>query len=104
MTLYRTLTLIATTNNGTDAIGQPIVTETTRDVLVEVSSVTSTEFFAGQQNGLSPAYRFRIDRFGYKGESLCIYNGTRYAIYKSFESDNNYIDLYAEEVRGVTNV
>lgn len=105
MTLYRKIKLISLGTTTTDSIGQTIVsTETEREVLVEVQSVNSSEFFAGQQGGLAPELRFRIDSFGYKGEKVCKYNGTRYSIYRVYESDNNYTDLYAEEERGTTNV
>ena len=103
MTLYRKLVLIAQTPDGKDSIGQPLYKLSEREVLVEVQSVNSTEFFSGRQGGLSPALRFRIDRNGYQGEKICKYNGIRYSIYKVYESDNIYIDLYAEEENGTTN-
>ena len=103
MTLYRKLVLIAQTPDGKDSIGQPLYKLSEREVLVEVQSVNSTEFFSGRQGGLSPALRFRIDRNGYQGEKICKYNGIRYSIYKTYESDNIYIDLYAEEENGTTN-
>ena len=103
MTLYRKIKLISRTDNGTDSIGQPIVTETAREILVEYQSVTSNEFFIGKQSGLSPSFRFRVDRFGYKGERIIEFNGTRYTIYKTYEADNNFVDLYAEEELGETN-
>ena len=103
MTLYRKLTLISLTANGKDSIGQPLEKSSEREILAEVTSVNSTEYFSGRQGGLSPALRFRVDRFGYQGEKICKYNGIRYSIYKTYESDNNYIDLYAEEENGTTN-
>lgn len=103
MTLYRKITLISFTDSGTDTIGQPIVTEKTREVLAEYQSVTSNEYFAGKQGGLSPSFRFRLDKFAYKGEKLVVFAGTRYSIYKTYEADNNYIDLYVEEELGETN-
>lgn len=103
MTLFRKIKLISETVTGVDSIGQSIVTETSREVLVEVQSVNASEFFAGQQGGLAPEFRFRVDRFGYKDEKICEYGGKRYSIYKTYKSDNNYIDLYAEEERGTTN-
>lgn len=103
MTLYRKIKLISQETTGEDSIGQSIITEKEREVLVEVQSVNSTEFYAGQQGGLSPEYRFRINAFGYKNEKVCEFNGIRYSIYKTYKSDNNYIDLYAEEERGTTN-
>lgn len=103
MTLYRKIKLISQETTGEDSIGQSIITEKEREVLVEVQSVNSSEFFAGQQGGLAPEFRFRIDRFGYKDEKTCEYDGKRYSIYKTYKSDNNYVDLYAEEERGTTN-
>lgn len=105
MTLLRKIKLIRSGATTTDSIGQSIeAEEIVREVLVEVQSVNSSEFFSGQQGGLSPDYRFRINSFGYKGEKILEYNGIRYSVYKTYESDNNYIELYVEEERGTTNV
>lgn len=105
MTLYRKIKLISAGATTTDSIGQENATgEIERELLVEVQSVNSSEFFSGQQGGLAPEYRFRINSFGYKGERICEYNGKIYSIYKTYESDNNYIELYVEEERGTTNV
>lgn len=84
----------------TNAIGQPISTETTSDIVAEVRSVTRSEFMEGSQNGLSPAYVFRISVFGYSNQRILSYNGTRYAIYRVYEADENYVELYAERQIG----
>lgn len=101
MTVLRKITLITETET-TDAIGQPVINTTTRDLIAEVNSVTSTEYFEGRKNNLSPEFRFRVSRFGYSGEKKLTYNGSNYAIYKTYEADNNYIDLYVEAEAGTT--
>ena len=102
MTAISKITLVSQTFDALDDIGQPTVKETTTDIFAEVVSVTSNEYFEGRQNGLSPDLRCRVSRFGYNGEKTVSYNGKRYSVYKTYESDNNYVDLYCEEELGTS--
>lgn len=87
-----------------DELNQPTETETSRDVVVEVRSVSQSEYFAGRQGGLTPDLSFLLSVFDYSGEKVVEYNGTRYAIYRTYESDDNYVELYAQVEGGITNV
>lgn len=79
-----------------DDIGQPVSTESEFTLIAEVSSVTQSEFMQGQQDGLSPAYVFKISTFGYSGQRIVEYNGERYSVYRTYQPDENYIELYTE--------
>lgn len=102
MTRINKITLI-TEQTTTDSIGQIVTTESTVEYIGEVRSVTQNEYMTGRQSGLSPAYVFRISVFGYSGQKILEYDGVRYSIYRTYEADDNYIELYAEAMLGVTN-
>ena len=39
--------------------------------------------------------------FGYAGQKILVYDGKRYSIYRTYETDDNYIEIYAEAEVGV---
>lgn len=84
----------------TDAIGQPTTTESTTELIAEVQNVSQSEFMQGKQGGISPAFVFRVSIFGYSGQKILEYNGERYSIYRTYQADENHIELYAEQEVG----
>ena len=99
MTMINSLKLIKETTTF-DSIGQPITSESSTTLIAEVRSASQSEFMQGRQDGLSPAYVFRISVFGYNGETICEFGGNRYSIYRTYQADENYIELYAEREVG----
>lgn len=95
------LTLIGKTKAQND-YGVWVETETSRDVFCDVSSVTRAEFFDGGRNGLNPEYVFTMFFGDYEGETVCEFNGKRYAIYRTYHAKTDVIELYAER-KGGTN-
>ena len=95
------LTLLKTTYTENNA-GIPIPTNTRKDVLCQKHSVSRSEFFNAGRNGFNPAYVFTIFKGEYEGESICEYNGLTYAIYRTYETDDDYMELYVER-KGGTN-
>ena len=89
---------------------------TARDVLCKVQSVSRKEFFANNREGLNPALRFDVFAAEYQGETLVEYNGARYSVYRTHQSDANtyvganlrqrqelmmdYIELYVQREGG----
>lgn len=86
-----------------DTIGQPVVSTTTNTVIAEIKSVTRNEFFQGRQGGITPDILFEISVFDYDGEKVAKWNNTKYAIYRTYETDNDRIELYCQVDGGVTN-
>jgi len=94
----------------TDSIGQRVATETYTPVFCQIRSVTSTEWFAGGQNGIKPAYQVSMFKYEYSGElianiggtisSSSIVGGKRYSIYRTYEAKNDILELYLEEKAG----
>lgn len=77
-------------------------TETTKNVFANIQSVSANEFFEGGRSGLQPEYRFTMFRFEYSDEPIVIYNGIRYAVYRTYRGRNDTIELYVER-KGGTN-
>lgn len=100
MTKLNTISLISVDSSTVDAIGQVVETERLVPIIAEVRSITQSEFMEASQNGLSPSYLFRVSVFGYSGEKSLIYNGARYSVYRTYETDDNYIELYTESKVG----
>lgn len=77
-------------------------TETEREVFCQVDSVTRSEFFDGGRNGLNPQFRITMFAADYEDETILIYNGRRYSIYRTYITRTDDIELYVER-KGGTN-
>ena len=73
-----------------------------REILCQVESITRSEFYEGGRNGLNPAFVFVVFAGDYAGEEVCIYDGKRYAIYRTYRTNDDYMELYVER-KGGTN-
>lgn len=82
-----------------DDIGNEIATETERQVLCEVYSISQTEFYAAANTELNPEYRFDVFFGDYQGEDVVSYQGNRYAIYRTYRRGDT-LELYAERKIG----
>lgn len=82
-----------------DKYGNEVATETQRQVYCEVYSISQTEFYAAANAELNPEYRFVIFFGDYQGEDVCLYNGTRYAVYRTYRTGDR-LELYVERKIG----
>jgi SPP1 family predicted phage head-tail adaptor len=82
--------------------GQFVDTETSKQVYCQVSSVTQSEFYEGGRNGLNPEYRFTVFFADYNDETIVEYKGKRYAVYRTYLTRNDRLELYVER-KGGTN-
>lgn len=90
------LTLISLTV-GTDEYGNAIYAEEKRaDVLCAPLSVTRSEFYSAAQAGLNPTNVFEINGFEYGGESLVEYEGAKYSVIRSYQTDYETVQLTCE--------
>lgn len=80
----------------------PCHPEPGREVFCDVRSVTRAEFFEAGRNGLNPQFVFIVFKGDYENETICEYNGETYAIYRTYITDDDYIELYVER-KGGTN-
>jgi SPP1 family predicted phage head-tail adaptor len=97
------LKLICASTRAQDANGIRRTTkEAESEVFAQVSSVDRGEFFAAGEQGFRPEYRFTVFAGDYHEESTCEYNGTRYAIYRTYHiPGTDYIELYVQRKVGV---
>lgn len=96
-----TLKLLSTTYTN-NKYGVPVPTQTAKEVFCKRESVSRSEFFNAGRNGLNPEYVFTVFKGEYGGETVCEYNGLTYAIYRTYETDSDYIELYVQR-KGGTN-
>ena len=77
-------------------------TITEKQVFCQVDSVSAAEFFEGGRAGLNPEYRMTMFSGDYSGETMLIYNGLTYAIYRTYQRRDDNVELYVER-KGGTN-
>ena len=71
----------------TDEYGDPIVTETRREVFAEQMSIGLKEFYQAHAVGLQPEIKFKLaDYLDYNDEPCIEYNGQRYRVLRTFRT------------------
>ena|SRR5690554_5479246 len=91
------ITLIAITTTK-DSIGQPVETETPREVLCEVKSISQTEFYQAAQTQLRPELKVIMDADEYEKEVRLEYDGEEYKVIRRYKTDGHEIELTCERV------
>lgn len=82
-----------------DSTGQTVVTKTEVGVIGIDNSVYQNEFFQADQAGLRPQGSIKMNSADYHGERYLGFkddqgNRTDYSIYRTYEPDNDWIELY----------
>lgn len=93
-----TLTLIVQSVT-TDNYSREVVSEVEREIYCKVDSVSQTEFYSAANTELQPEYRFTVFFGDYNGEDVCEFQGTRYAIYRTYRRGDD-LELYVERKVG----
>ena len=86
-----------------DAMGQRKATEKSTTVLATVSSISRAEWTAYMttgRSGLVPAYTVTVYFGDYNGETIAEYEGERFGIYRTYERDDEQVELYLEKKAG----
>lgn len=97
------LSLIHRKENGEDAYGNTIYTETETLVYAEDISIRQTEFFQAAAVGFKPERCLKMYAFEYHGEQLCELDGERYNIYRTYSAQgSDRIELYLTAIVGDT--
>lgn len=86
----------------TDELGYPIASETFYETFAKRRSITQTEFFSAGKNGITPDFSFEVNDAEYHGQKLLEYDGKRYGIYRTYQPNNDTVELYAGYKSGVT--
>lgn len=70
---------------GVDDYGDPVITETTREVFARIGSIGQKEFYQAQAVGLQPELKFVLaDYLEYDGEPMVEHNGQRYRVLRTY--------------------
>lgn len=88
-----------TFTRDTSGVMQP--TEISTQVFCNVQSVTASEWFEGGRNGLNPAYRLTLFEGDYAGQEIVKLNDVRYAVYRTYKTKDNNIELYVQKEGGI---
>ena len=83
-----------------DAIGQQIHMESRRRVLCQIGEISRREWYDAGSHGLKPEIMFRVFCGDYSGEEIVEYNGIRYAVYRTYRTDQDTVELYCERRAG----
>lgn len=99
------IVLISKTVTGTDALAQPVTTETRTSVLATEVPVSRSEFFAAGQIGIKPEYEFIVHPADYSGQTEIEItkdgNTVRLKVYRTYESRPDELELYCEQAVGL---
>lgn len=79
---------------------QEVKAETTKSILAQKQSISRSEFYNGGKAGLQPAFVLVTSKLDYSGELEVELDGVRYGIYRTYEVDEDYIELYCERKGG----
>lgn len=87
----------------TDDMGQKIYTTESTTVYATLTSISRAEWVSYSQTGrqgLVPAYVATVFFGDYHGENECVYDGQTYGIYRTYERDDEQVELYLEKKAG----
>ena len=91
------ITLIQQTRS-VDDYGDPVITETARDVFAKLGSIGQKEFYQAHAVGLQPEIKFVLaDYLDYDGEEIVLHNGQRYRVLRTYRKGQELeITVYRE--------
>ena len=73
------------------------VTETAREVLCDVRSVTRSEYYNALNVGIEPSYVFHLSLAeDYQGERVARYHGQKYRVIRTYMTEDDGIEITVE--------
>ena len=85
---------LITETSEKDSTGQMIVTKKETECLGFQHSVYQNEFFSADQSGIRSEGVIKMNQIEYNGEKLLSINGQEFSIYRTYEPDADWIELY----------
>ena len=85
-------------NRSVDDYGDPVITETARDVFAKLGSIGQKEFYQAHAVGLQPEIKFVLaDYLDYDGEEIVLHNDQRYRVLRTYRKGQELeITVYRE--------
>ena len=94
--------LVKKTANGKDSRGRPVYEVEKRTVLSKIGTASQNEFFQAGQRGIQAEWVFKIDPVVYERETIVIYCGIPYRVYRKYQSSMDVLELYAATEVGLS--
>lgn len=82
---------------------QEVEVDTRTEIFAQKESISQSEFYKGGEAGLKPDFRLITAIIDYNGEREVELDSEKYGIYRTYERDEDYIELYCERKGGVSN-
>lgn len=79
--------------HSTDADGYPTTTTTTKEVWANKKSVTRSEFYAANANGINATIAFEVNAEDYNGQRLVTYNDKEYDVVRAYQKGEGVFEL-----------
>lgn len=80
---------------------QEVEVDTRTEIFAQKESISQSEFYKGGEAGLKPDFRLITAIIDYNGEREVELDDKKYGIYRTYERDQDYIELYCERKGGV---
>lgn len=80
---------------------QEVEVNTRTEIFAQKESISQSEFYKGGEAGLKPDFRLITAIIDYNGEREVELDGKKYGIYRTYERNQDYIELYCERKGGV---
>lgn len=90
------LTMIANTYTSDDYGNQVLGTAETT-VQASKKQIQMNEFYAARRAGIQPAIELIVHTFEYDGQQEFLYNGKRYSLIRTYERNDDEVELYLEQ-------
>lgn len=82
---------------------QEIEVDTRTEIFAQKEDISQSEYYKGGEAGLKPEFRLKTAIIDYNGEREVELDSMKYGIYRTYERDEDYIELYCERKGGVSN-
>lgn len=90
--------ILISTKVEKDKYNQSYPKETDRvRVFADKQSIGRDEFYKAGQQGMAASCVFKIWKYDYSNEQYLLYGDTTYHIYRTYENDDEQIELYCQE-------
>lgn len=84
------ITLVKETKTGHDEVGNEILERTERELMCQIYSITRNEYYEAAVANLHPELKAILSDFAdYEGEKTAIYDGTEYAIIRTYRDSGS---------------
>lgn len=90
--------LISREPAGNDANGQPLYTETRREIFAEELGTKRSEFYAALAAGLRPEKTLSIYEFEYGKEKIVEIDGERYQVLRTYPAGDERLELICTDI------